>query len=140
MAKGKIQEPPAELFSYGWRDKKEQRVYHFTGLDGKPKEEYLGQADTLMKARCPLDNAYLIAYSGDPHKVIECPCCHQSFSDLYTPEKYAEQQRRRLRDLEEELAKAKQVIAIQADKNHPVRAANARNLHSVNELSDTTSS
>ena len=66
---------PKELFEIG--NPGEIRKYHFTNFNGFTDEIELEFGDKLIDKRCPLDGAYIVAYSGDPHTVLECPLCKQ---------------------------------------------------------------
>jgi hypothetical protein len=134
MAKSK--ELPKELFDFDYKMKHALREYSFTDCDGKTLSVNLGENAHLIKKRCPLDGAYLVLYSKEPHNEVECPCCLQDFSEAYTTKNYAKDLRRRIAKMKGELTRSQQILAIVDDKNHPVRRANQRNLRSVKELSD----
>lgn len=71
-------EVPKELFEL--IDK--VREYKYINLKGEEEIVFLSSGDRLSNKRCPLDGAYLVVYSGDPHSVFECPACHKYGFDM----------------------------------------------------------
>lgn len=120
---------PRELFGNG--KPHEFRTYAYVGLDGERHTEELGWGDSLRSTRCPLDGVRLVSYSGDPHNVIECPCCHNHFEDGSAVNRYARQLEQKIGVLEDQLARNKQLLVLAKNPKHPIVQANLQDADSL---------
>ncbi len=130
MTKPEIPAKLKRLFDYGtMKDEKDPREYRFYDFTGKEKTAYLSDDDILAeKLRCPRDGVRIANYSGDPHRVSECPNCGYSPSqgNLYSREKDLTNLAEKIKNTEAELAKLKARWGVIQDPNHPIVQANLR--------------
>jgi hypothetical protein len=124
-------ELPSSLFEIGKPG--EKREYFFIGLDGKEEFVCLDFGDRLTPNRCPLDGAHIVAYSGDPHTVTECPACKKygwdkeisSEEDL--KEKIIPYAKFRIGRLKEEINHLESILRLSENPKNPIKTANLEN-------------
>jgi uncharacterized UBP type Zn finger protein len=129
MAEQKIPANLKRLLDYGtMKDEKEPREYKFYDFEGKVKIVHLSSDDILAeKLRCPRDGVRIANYSGDPHRVSECPNCGYSpCNELYPREKEVATIASRIREIESELATLKAKKEVVQNPNHLIVKANQR--------------
>ncbi len=130
MTEQKIPAKLQRLLDYGtMKDEKEPREYKFYDFEGKEKTAHLSGDDILAeKLRCPRDGVRIANYSGDPHRVSECPNCgySPSHSNPYSREKDLADLAERIKTAEAELAKIKATRQVVQNQSHPVVRANLR--------------
>jgi hypothetical protein len=125
---------PPKLFAMGkYGEKKE---YFFVNLNGEEESVILDFGDRLANVRCPLDGAYMIAYSGDPHTVLECPACHK---DLFGSKVNKEQvnnyikndlipnTKDKIKSLKEQLNYLERILLLAGDSDNEIKKANLQN-------------
>jgi len=122
---------PEELFEIGKPG--ERREYIFINLKGEEEFVFLNFGDRLTTKRCALDGAYIVAHSGDPHTVEECPVCGKYFSvekissiksinESVVP--YAQF---RIEALKEELNKLEAILALAGKPDNKIKISNLQN-------------
>ena len=93
------------------------RVYHYRNVHDNAATAYLGDGDHLTKGHCPRCGVRLVLYSGDPHNVVECPCCKyypDSYGRPYDEKVKAEDADRILKQLNKTLEEAYRLSALLA--------------------------
>ncbi len=129
MAQSKVPKNLKNLFAYDILEQRGERIYAFYDFDGTEKEVSLAGDDLLAeKLRCPRDGVRIVNYSGDPHRVSECPNCHASppFEDSYSRERDLSDIDNRIKIAEANLVKLKATRLVIKDSNHPIVQANLR--------------
>ncbi|MGY4884726.1 MAG: hypothetical protein ACP5NZ_04075 [Nanobdellota archaeon] len=124
-----MEEIPQELFEL--TDKK--REYKYINLNGKEEFVILNPGDRLINKRCQLDGAYFVAYSGDPHTVLECPACHKhgfgteinSQKDIF--DRVIPYAKFRIEGLKEELNHLETILKLAQNSDNEIKKANMEN-------------
>jgi uncharacterized C2H2 Zn-finger protein len=122
---------PKELFDIG--DSRVKREYNFIDLNGEETSIELDFGDRLSEARCPIDGANIVVYSGDPHTVAECPACGEQFSRdnqynlVYIKDSLIPNKKSKLNKLKEEANKLEKIIKLAEDSNNAIKEANLNN-------------
>ena len=122
---------PQELFEIGKPG--EKREYFFINLKGEEEFVFLDFGDRLTSKRCALDGAYLIAHSGDPHTVEECPACGKYFSPEKTSsiksinESVIPYAQFRIETLKEELNKLESILSLARKPDNKIKNLNIQN-------------
>lgn len=122
---------PQELFEIGKEGVR--REYFFTNLKGEEEFVFLNFGDRLTTKRCVLDGAYIVAYSGDPHSVEECPVCGKYFSVEKTSsnnsinESVVPYTQFRIEALKEELNKLEAILTLAGKPDNQIRVSNLQN-------------
>lgn len=122
---------PSFLFDMGKSG--EKRLYFFMGLSGEEEFICLDFGDRLTSQKCPLDGAYIIAYSEDPHTVTKCPACSKygldntPSSDKEIKDKIIPYAKSRIERLKEELNHLESILQLSENPENPIKKSNLEN-------------